>query len=85
VLDVKLDRAVAARPFAALRSMFVTETNADAAQVAWRTGGGKAYEVAPIMSFGRADALELWAGRRLPSRHNTSAPDMIFRSFTEGE
>ncbi len=84
-LEVKFDRAVEARPFAALRSMFVTETNADAAQVAWRAGGGKAYEVAPIMSFGRADALEFWAGRRLPSRHNTSAPDMIFRSFMEGE
>jgi hypothetical protein len=82
---VKFDRAIAARPFAALRSMFVTETNADAAQVAWRTAGGKAYDVAPIMSFGRADALELWAGRRLPSRHNTSAPDMIFRSFMGGE
>ncbi len=84
-LDVKFDRAIAARPFAALRSMFMSETNADAAQVAWRTPGGKAYEVAPIMSFGRADALELWAGRRLPSRHNTSAPDMIFRSFMGGE
>jgi hypothetical protein len=84
-LEVKFDRAVADRPFAALRSMFVTETNADAAQVAWRIPGGKAYEVAPIMSFGRADALELWAGRRLPSRHNTSAPDMIFRSFTRGD
>src|SRR5579871_660386 len=85
VLDVKLDRAIAARPFAALRSMFVTETNADVARVAWRTAGGKAYEGAPIMSFGHADAEELWAGRRLPSRHNTSAPDMIFRSFTGGE
>ncbi len=84
-LDVKLDRAIAARPFAALRSMFVTETNADVARVAWRTAGGKAYEGAPIMSFGHADAEELWAGRRLPSRHNTSAPDMIFRSFTGGE
>jgi hypothetical protein len=84
-LDVKFDGAILGRPFAALRSMFVTETNADAAQVAWRTAGAKAYEVAPIMSFGRADALELWAGRRLPSRHNTSAPDMIFRSLMDGE
>jgi hypothetical protein len=83
-LDVKFDHLIAEQPFAALRSMFVTETNADAAQVAWRVPGGKAYEVAPIMSFGRADALELWAGRRLPSRHNTSAPDMIFRSFAGG-
>ena len=84
-LEVTFDRAIEARPFAALRSMFVTEINADAAQVAWRVPGGKAYEVAPIMSFGRADALELWAGRRLPSRHNTSAPDMIFRSFLGGK
>jgi hypothetical protein len=81
-LDVTFDRPIAERPFAALRSMFVTEVNADVAQVAWRTPGGKAYETAPIMSFARAEALELWAGRRLPSRHNTSAPDMIFRAFS---
>ena len=30
------------------------------------------------------DVLELWAGRRLPSRHNTSAPDMIFSAFRGG-
>jgi hypothetical protein len=83
-LDVTLDRAVAPGPFAALRSMFVTETNADAARVTWRSPGGKAYEAAPIMTFGHADVTELWAGRRLPSRHNTSAPDMIFRSFAGG-
>jgi len=84
-LDVKFDHAIAAGPFAALRSMFVTETNADVALVAWRAAGAKAYDVAPIMSFGHAEAEELWAGRRLPSRHNTSAPDMIFRSFTGGD
>jgi hypothetical protein len=61
--------------------MFVTETNADVAQAAWLAPGGKAWDVAPIMAFGRADVTELWAGRRLPSRHNTSAPDMIFRTF----
>ena len=83
-LDVRFDRAIEAHPFAALRSMFVTEINADVAQVAWRTPAGKAYEVAPIMSFRHAEAQELWAGRRLPSRHNTSAPDMIFRSFLGG-
>src|SRR5437899_220005 len=44
-LEVKFDRAIPARPFAALRSMFVTETNADVAQAAWRTAGGKVYEV----------------------------------------
>ncbi len=40
VLDVGLDPPVAAeRPFAALRSMFVTEVNADVAQVGWRRRG----------------------------------------------
>ena len=81
VLDVTFDRAIAARPFAALRSMFVTETNADAAQVTWLAPGGKAFEATPIMAFGHASVTELWAGRRLPSRHNTSAPDMIFHAF----
>jgi hypothetical protein len=81
-LAVTLDHAVVApQPFAALRSMFVTETNADAAQVAWRAPGGKAYEASPVMAFRGAEALDLWAGRRLPSRHNTSAPDMTFSDF----
>jgi hypothetical protein len=82
-LDVELDPAVeATRPFAALRSMFVTETNADVARTVWISPGGQAYEAAAVMEFRRATALEFWAGRRLPSRHNTSAPDMIFRDFS---
>jgi hypothetical protein len=83
-LDVKFDQAVAApRPFAALRSMFVTESNADTAQVTWRVPGARAYETAPIMDFRGGDVLELAAGRRLPSRHNTSAPDMVFGAFRQ--
>ena len=81
-LEVVLDPAVAdERPFAALRSMFVTEANADVAQVAWRTKGGSAWRQEPVMTFARAHAIELWAGRTLPSRHNTSAPDMVFGVF----
>ncbi len=82
-IEVKLDTAVeASRPFAALRSMFVTETNADVARAGWRAPGGQAYQDVSVMDFRRADALEFWAGRRLPSRHNMSAPDMIFRDFS---
>ena len=33
------------------------------------------------MDFKRASAVEVWAGRLVPSRHNTSAPDMVFRDF----
>jgi hypothetical protein len=84
VLDVALDPPVAPGPFAALRSMFVTETDADVAQVGWRTKGADAWQRAPVMDFKRASAVELWAGRNVPSRHNISAPDMIFRDFSAG-
>lgn len=80
-LDVALDAPVADRPFAALRSMFVTEGNADVAHVGWRTMGSHSWMRAPVMDFSRAAAAELWAGRLVPSRHNTSAPDMVFREF----
>jgi hypothetical protein len=83
VLDVAMNAPVAAeRPFAALRSMFVTEGNADVAQVRWRDKGSQAWTQMPVMYFKAAAAAELWAGRTVPSRHNTSAPDMIFRGFS---
>lgn len=83
VLDVGLSAPVAAeRPFAALRSMFVTEGNADVAQVGWRSKDSASWTQMPVMYFKSAVASELWAGRTVPSRHNTSAPDMIFRDFS---
>jgi hypothetical protein len=85
VLDVSLEPAVAAeRPFAALRSMFVAEINADVAQVGWRGQGSEAWRQEPVMDFNAASAVELWAGRTVPSRHNLSAPDMVFRDFRGG-
>jgi len=80
-LDVTLDPVIG-RPFAALRSMFVMETNADVARIAWREPGGKAWREAPIDRFERAGAVELWAGRAVPSRHNSSAPDLRFSEFS---
>jgi hypothetical protein len=83
VLDVNLSAPVPAdRPFAALRSMFVTEGNSDVAQIGWRGKGGQSWSQSPVMSFSHASAAELWAGRLVPSRHNTSAPDMVFRDFS---
>jgi hypothetical protein len=82
VLDVNFSEAIGAEgPFAALRSMFVTEGNADVAHVGWREKGSAAWNKSPVMEFSRASAAELWAGRLVPSRHNTSAPDMAFRDF----
>jgi hypothetical protein len=82
VLDVTLDPAVGGDlPFAALRSMFVTEINNDVAHVGWRQKGAQSWERSALMDFKRASAVEVWAGRLVPSRHNTSAPDTIFRDF----
>jgi hypothetical protein len=80
-LDVTFDQPIAGRPFAALRSMYVTEFNADVARLALREPDAKGWREEPIMSFGRARATDVWAGRLVPSRHNTSAPDMIFNRF----
>jgi hypothetical protein len=83
VLDIALGAPVAAdRPFAALRSMYVTEGNADVAQVGWRGKDRPAWTQMPVMDFKNASVSEFWAGRTVPSRHNTSAPDMVFRDFT---
>jgi hypothetical protein len=81
-LAATLDPAVAPLPFAALRSMFVTETNADTAEATWLSRGARAFATAPVMDFQRASVTEFRAGRRLPSRHNTSAPDMVLRDFS---
>jgi hypothetical protein len=82
VLGASLQAPVpAGQPFAALRSMYVTETDADVARIAWRGRNEKGWREAPVMSFEHANAVELWAGRMVPSRHNLSAPDMVFRGF----
>ncbi len=82
VLDAGLDPPIGAqRPFAALRSMFVTEVNADVAHVAWRGKDAKGWREAPIMNFARESVVALWVGRTVLSRHNVSAPDLLFRDF----
>jgi hypothetical protein len=80
-LQVTFDKPVTGGPFLAMRSMYTTETNADVAKVAWRTKEGKGWGEAPVMTFPGAKATEIWAGRTTPSRHNLSAPDMIFSRF----
>ncbi|MFL5168971.1 MAG: hypothetical protein ACJ8D8_22560, partial [Microvirga sp.] len=80
-LNVAFDRAIVGRPFAALRSMYVTETNNDVARVALREENAKGWREEPIIGFKAAKATDLWAGRVAPSRHNTSAPDHVFNRF----
>ena len=68
--------------FASLRSMYTSDHVADVARVAWRGPGATDWDEAPVLTFSGASAVsELWAGRRSKSRHNLSAPDMIFSHF----
>ncbi|KAB0267352.1 hypothetical protein [Microvirga brassicacearum] len=83
-LDVNFDRPVESGSFAALRSMYVTEFNADVARIAAREEGAPAWTEGPIMKFRDTKATDVWMGRLVPSRHNTSAPDMMFNRFSDG-
>ena len=70
----------AGRPFAALRSMFVREDNADVA-IARHPADGPAAVRAPILGFGGFTASSARFGREAPSDHNLGAPDTVFRDF----
>lgn len=84
-LDVSFDKAFGGTgPFAMLRSMYVTEFNNDVARVAVREKGAKSWREDNIMKFDRANATDIWAGRLSPSQHNTTSPDMVFNSFSDG-
>lgn len=82
-LAIDFDRPITGGPFAALRSMDVSDDVADVARLAWRGAAGPLGPAMPIMDFKAARAAEVWTGRLTPSRHNTSAPDMVFKDFAE--
>lgn len=82
-LDVTLERPVSGGPFAGLRSMYVTETNADGARVEWRAAGANRWQEAPVMDFRGGEGIEMKLTRAVPSRHNTSAPDYRFIGFAD--
>jgi hypothetical protein len=81
-MDVRFDRPIADLPFAALRSMYVTEFNNDAAKIAIRQKGASRWIEENIMDFKESKGVEFWAGRHSYSRHNTSSPDMVFDRFS---
>ena len=82
-IDVAYDKPIAGRPFAMLRSMYVTDFNNDVARIAVREKGAKGWREDNIMRFGKATATDVWMGRTSPSQHNTSSPDMVFNSFSD--
>ncbi|MBS0242148.1 MAG: hypothetical protein JSS20_08210 [Proteobacteria bacterium] len=80
-LDVSFDAVVNGLPFAAIRSMYVTEFNNDTARVAVREPGAPGWKEAPVMEFKGGAVTELWTGRTNISRHNASSPDLVLRGF----
>jgi hypothetical protein len=83
-LDVAFDGPISSGPFAMLRSMYVTEFNNDMARIAVREKSAKGWREENIMKFDHATATDAWMGRLFPSQHNTSAPDVVFNSFSDG-
>jgi hypothetical protein len=84
-IDVSFDRPISGRPFATMRSMYVTAFNNDVARMAVLEAGGKSWREDPVMDFsGAKAATDVWTGRLVPSRHNTSAPDTVFSAFSDG-
>jgi hypothetical protein len=70
-----------ATPFATLRSMHVSPDNADVSEIRWRQDANAALQVQPLETVQRIEATDVRFGRSIPSRHNTSAPDLRFHDF----
>ncbi len=83
-LDVRLSSPTAdTRPFAVLRSMYVAADNADVSEVRWRESPDAAEQVLPLPEVKTLSGTQMRFGRSLPSRHNTSAPDISFSDFDD--
>ncbi len=81
-LDVSFAPALnGATPFAALRSMHVSPDNADVSEINWRQDANAPLQVQPVDAVQRIEATDVRFGRSVPSRHNTSAPDIRFSDF----
>jgi hypothetical protein len=78
-LEVSLGAAVTDGPFAMLSSMHVTPDNADVSRVSAREGA--LWRSMAIDALETVEGLEFDFGRDIPSRHNYSAPDVIFGPF----
>lgn len=82
-LEVTLDEPVAGRPFAMISSMHVAPDNADVSRVAVRAARQPFWTATPVATFAETVAGEIAFGRAIPSRHNYSAPDVIFGPFAQ--
>lgn len=81
-MDVSLAPATnGGAPFATLRSMHVASDNADVSEITWRQETAGTLQARPLDAVRRIEATDVRFGRSIPSRHNTSAPDIRFYDF----
>jgi hypothetical protein len=73
--EIALSPPVKGAPFLALRSMYVAPDNGDTAEL---RVDGKTWEA---VGFGEKTGASISFARSVPSRHNTSAPDLTFSDF----
>ncbi len=71
------------QPFAAVRSMFVSETNADSARLMWRSSPEGSWQGGLLPTVKQVQASEIKIDRAVPSKHNTLSPDFVFRNFAK--
>jgi hypothetical protein len=79
---VSLSPVVRRAPFVALRSMYVAPDNADTAEMHWSTPTGERDSTAAV-GFEPTRAGAVSFERSIPSKHNTSAPDILFSDFQD--
>jgi len=81
-LDVSLHPGTQkTRPFAVLRSMYVSTDNADVSELTWQSTRSAAAETKPLPEISSIEGAQVRFARTTPSRHNTSAPDIRFSDF----
>ena len=68
-------------PFAMLQSMYVAPDNADVSEVTWRAPGDTSLRTEALPNVTTLQARQILFGRSVPSRHNSSAPDLRFSNF----
>jgi len=68
-------RTESKHPIATLRSMYVSDDNADATEVVWTDANG-AGAIANVLTFEADTVASLKLSRSRPSRHNPTAPDV---------
>jgi hypothetical protein len=71
------------QPFAAVRSMFVSETNADSARLMVRATPSSDWKGDLLSVVKEYQAMQVKIDRVVPSKHNTLSPDFVFRNFTK--